>query len=172
IVEPKKAWPRINTKIISNKEIILTVVLPLTAVAAVISLLVIWLGTYLTFGFALKVAVHRLILPVVTIVVTAIIANELAEAFNSVKSLTAALKLIAYSSIPWLLANIVASLFLALSWITLFGLYGIYLLYTGLPVLMDTPEDKNPVYTLSVVVLIFVIQLVLNAIFGIDRIDL
>lgn len=172
ILKPKEAWPGISAKPTSNKQIVLTYVLPLTLIAAVITLLIIWLGTYLTFGFALKVALLRLILPIITIVIAAILTNELAETFDSVKNLTASFKLIAYSSTPWLLANIIASLSWALSWVAIFGLYGIYLLFTGLPVLMKTPEDKKPVYTLAVVVLIFVIQLILSAIFGVDRIDL
>lgn len=169
ILNPREEWPKIAVEPISNKDIILQVVLPLTLIAALISLFVVWLGTYLTFGVALKVAVLRFVLPMVTIIIAAIIANELAETFNSAKNLNASYKLIAYSSIPWLLTNIVVSLFWSLTWLTILGLYGVYLLYTGIPILMKTPEDKNPVYTLTVVVLIFVIQLILSAIFSVNR---
>lgn len=172
IINPKEEWLQIKAAPLSNKEIVLTVVLPLTLAAAIISLLVIWLGTYLTFGFALKVAIRKLLLPIVTIVAVAILANELAGTFNSAKNLTASLKLISYSATPWLLAKIIASLIAALSWITIFGLYGIYLIYIGLPLLMDTPKDKNPVYTLTIVVLIFAIQLILTSIFSINRVNL
>ncbi len=172
ILHPKEEWSKISARQTTNKNLILFYALPLAAVAAVISLLVVWLGTYLTFGFALKVAMLQLVLPVVTIIAAAILTNELAETFNSVKNLPNAFKLIVYSYTPWLLANIIASIWWALSWVMIFSLYGIYLLWLGLPVLMKTPEDKKPVYTLAVVVIIFVVQLILSAIFGVDRVDL
>ncbi len=169
IVNPREEWPKISAQHISNKNLILYYVLPLAAIAAVISLLVISLGTYLTFGFALKVAVLQIAFPVVTIIITAILANELAETFNSVKNLMAAYKLIAYSYTPWLLANIIANISWSLSWIMIFGIYGIYLLWIGLPVLMKTPDDKRPIYTLAIVVTIFLVNLILGAVFGVER---
>ncbi len=172
ILKPKEEWPKISAMQISNKNLILTYALPLAAIAAVISLFVIWLGTYLTFGFALKVAALQIVLPVLTIIASAILTNELAETFNSVKDLTRSFKLITYSYTPWLLANIIASISWSLTWVMLFSLYGIYLLWLGLPVLMKTPEDKRPIYTLAIVVIMFLIGLILSAIFGMDRIDL
>ncbi len=169
IINPEEEWPRIATQQISNKDLILFYVLPLAGIAAIISLFVIWLGTYLAFDFALKVAVLQIVFPVLSVLITAILANELAETFNSVKNLSAAFKLIAYSYTPWLLANIIAAISWSLSWVLIFSLYGIYLLWTGLPVLMNTNEDKRPVYTLTIVVIIFLINLILSAIFGVDR---
>ncbi len=171
ILNPEKEWPRIKGDPISNKNIILTYVLPLAAIAALISLLVIWLGSFFGFGLALKYAVLQLVLPIVTIIISAIIINELAETFNSIKDLNSAFKLVAYSYTPWLLTNIIASISWSLSWFTLLGLYGIYLLWIGFPVMMKTSEDKHPVYALAAVVIILIINLLLTAIFGIDRLN-
>ena len=44
------------------------------------------------------------------------------------------------------------------------ALYGLYLLYLGLPVLMKSPPDKSMGYTVVVVVAAIVVQLVLGSI--------
>ena len=46
------------------------------------------------------------------------------------------------------------------------GLYGLYLLYLGLPRLMKAPEDKALTYTIVVIVAALVINLVVGAILG------
>lgn len=169
ILHPKDEWENISAQKISNKELILFYAVPLVAVASLIRLFSVWLGTYLTFSFALKVAVLQFIQPVATIVVTAILVNELSETFNSKKNLTSAFKLIVYSYTPWLVANIIASISWSLSWVIIFGLYGIYLLWLGISVLMNTPEGEKPIYTLAVTVITLLVNLILGFILNIDR---
>ena len=74
-----------------------------------------------------------------------------------------ALKLAIYSATASWLAGIF-SLIPGLSILGLLGLYSLYLLYTGLPLLMKSPEDKAMTYTIVIVVCAIVIALVIGAI--------
>ncbi|MGQ2933191.1 MAG: YIP1 family protein, partial [Sphingopyxis sp.] len=46
----------------------------------------------------------------------------------------------------------------------LFALYGLYLLYLGLPVLMKVPQDKALGYTVVVVIVYIVLFLIVGAV--------
>jgi hypothetical protein len=66
----------------------------------------------------------------------------LAPVFGGKRDLLSALKLIAYSYTPAWLASF---LYLAPDFVLfgiLFGFYGVYLLYVGLPILMDSANDE------------------------------
>jgi hypothetical protein len=82
--------------------------------------------------------------------VLALIIDALAPTFNSQKSRIQALKLAAYSSSAGWLAGI----FGLIPWIRpleILGLYSVYLLYLGVPVLMKTPREKVLPYTAGIV---------------------
>ena len=51
--------------------------------------------------------------------------------------------------------------------LTLLGLYSLYLLYLGLPVLMKTPREKALGYTVVVIIAAIVLSLIISAIAGI-----
>jgi len=46
------------------------------------------------------------------------------------------------------------------------SLYGIYVLYLGLPILMGTPDDKRPVYTVAILVVVIIVMVVISAVAG------
>ena len=169
LLKPADEWPKVASESQSNKQIILYYVLPLAAIAAIISLFAVWSNTYLGFGLALRFAVLKLVMPILSVVLTAVIVNELADTFDSSKNLNNAFKLVAYSYTPALLAAIITSISWTLSWVALFGLYGVYLLWVGLSILMKTPEDKRLVYIIAIVALMLVINAIISALFGIER---
>ena len=169
LLKPEEEWPKIGAEQRSNKDLILYYVLPFAAVAALISLIILWSSTYLGFGVALRFAVLKLVTPIITVVVAAVVINELAETFDSIKNLNNAFKLVVYSYTPALLAAIIASLSWTLGWVMLLGLYGVYLLWIGLPVMMKTPEDKRLVYIIAAVVLVLLVNVIVGALFGIER---
>ena len=85
----------------------------------------------------------------------------------AVNPVTASLKVAVYSYTPaWVAAVLNILPFLGI--LAIFGgLYGIYLLYLGLPRLMKNPEDKSAGYTVVVVVCAIVLSLVLGAVAGV-----
>ena len=102
-------------------------------------------------------------LSLVMVFVLALIVDALAPTFGGSKSQIQALKLVAYASTAGFVGGIF-SLIPSLSILGLLcGLYSIYLIYTGIPVLMRCPPEKAGAYTAVVVVCAIVAGLVLGA---------
>jgi hypothetical protein len=121
-------------------------------------------GTYrVPIGSAITGAVVTYVLNLAGIYVLGLIIDALAPTFSGQKNPIQALKVAAYSSTASWVAGIFA-LLPGLSILTLLGLYSLYLLYTGLPVLMKAPQDKAVGYTavviLAAIVLILLIGMV------------
>jgi len=78
----------------------------------------------------------------------------MAKTFDSKPSFIQSLELAAYTATPILMAGITA-LFPVLWFVTLAGLaavcYSVYLLYSGVPIMMNIPEEKGFIYSSSVV---------------------
>ena len=109
-------------------------------------------------------ALVQYVLAFVMVYVMALIIDALAPSFNGQKNFNNALKLVVYSyTAAWL--GGVFSLIPAISILGLLcGLYSLYLLYLGIPVLMKSPEDKSLVYTVVAVVCAIVVSIVIGAI--------
>jgi len=107
-------------------------------------------------------AILSYVLTLVGVYVVAFIIDALAPSFNSRKDILSATKLAVFSFTPaW-----VGGIFMiipALGMITLLAsLYGLYLLYTGLPVLMETPKEKTLGYFVVVIIVSIVVSLLIN----------
>lgn len=94
------------------------------------------------------------------------IIDALAPTFGGQKNDVQAMKVAAYSSTAGFLAGIF-QIIPALALIgALLGLYGLYLLYLGLPRLMKAPEDRAMSYTIVTVVVAIVLFIVAGAVTG------
>lgn len=101
-------------------------------------------GGLVGWGFAL--AIIQYILSIIGIIVFAFIFNALAPNFKSKQDKMQSMKLIAAAATPWLIAGIF-TIYPGASLISfLGGLYGLYILYLGLPIMMETPEEQRIVY--------------------------
>lgn len=78
----------------------------------------------------------------------------MAKTFDSKPTFIQSLELAAYTATPMLMVGI-AALFPVLWFVALVGLagvcYSVYLLYSGVPIMMNIPEDKGFIYSSSVV---------------------
>jgi len=110
-------------------------------------------------------AIVGYLLAFAVVYVVALIVDALAPTFGGRKNFDSALKVTAYSYTPsWLVG--VFLLIPGLRFLMILGLYGLYLLWLGLPVLMKSPQDRSLVYTVAVVVCAIVIGIVLGMIQG------
>jgi hypothetical protein len=100
----------------------------------------------------------------------------LAPSFGSEKNFNRSLQLVAYSFTPMWIGGLL-SIFPPIALIgALFGIYGLYLLYLGLPKLKNTPPDKHVGYfvvslIVTVVVywlLVWILHSILLNIFGLS----
>lgn len=100
------------------------------------------------------------LLAFVLVYVVALVVDALARYFGGRPNFTGALKLSVYCFTPVWLAGIFL-LIPGLRFLTILGFYGVYLLWTGLPVLMRVPRDNALAYAALVAVVTLLITLVL-----------
>ena len=172
LLKPKEAWPIIageggDTASIYTGYLIYLAAIP--AIASFIGLSLIGAGG---FGFSVRVPVMSglvqmvvsFVLSLVMVFVLALIVDALAPTFNGTKSQLNALKLVAYGSTAGFVGGIFG-LIPSLSILGLIaGLYSIYLIYTGVPVMMKCPPEKAGAYTAVVVVCGIVAAVILGAV--------
>ena len=91
----------------------------------------------------------------------ALIANALAPTFDGSKDFSRALRLTVYSYTPVWLAGIFL-LVPGLSFLSILGVYGVYLLRLGLPVMMATPVRQALPYAVAVAVSALVLEILLR----------
>ncbi|MCC5977397.1 MAG: YIP1 family protein [Salinarimonas sp.] len=170
IARPREEWPRIAQEEPNIAAIYLAYVLPLAAIPAVASAL----GASLVGielpgmgvirmepGQAFVSGAFQYAMQLATVYVMALVLAWLAPRFGGSGERAAAFKVVAYAFTPTWLAG-VFNLFPALSFLTLLGLYAVYLIYTGLPAVMNIPQRR----ALMATALLILIGIVLSALIG------
>lgn len=120
----------------------------------------------LPFGVVLLRAIFQYGFIIAGIWITSKIINYLAPRFGTVRNDQKAFTVAFYCSLPSMLAS-VAFLLPPLAFLTLIaGLYGAYLMYIGLPMLMQTPKDKQLLYFITILAVSIVVYFILSQIFS------
>jgi Yip1-like protein len=166
LMTPTTEWPVIDSEPATIGSIYKNYVVILAAIGPVCLLIGLFLlgGGYLPMNFLLGQAVLTYLLSLVSVYVLALIIEALAPSFGGTKDRLKAFKVAAYgSTAAWVVGIFYLIPFLAILGIV-GGLYSLYLLYLGLPVLMKTPADKSVVYTVAVVVAAIVINILVGVI--------
>jgi hypothetical protein len=155
LLTPKTEWTVIDGEtgdanyLFTNYVAILAAIPP---VATLIGYSIAGLGV----GRALIFAIFSYIISCLTWYVSALVIDALAPTFGGVKNFGSALKLSAYAWTASWLAGIF-NLIPRLAVLGILGLYSVYLLWLGIPVLMKAPADRATGYTAAVVVIMIVI---------------
>jgi hypothetical protein len=180
LLTPKTEWPVIAAEPATMISIYTGYILLLAAVPAVCQFLKLavfgysmpFLGTmHVGTTFALEAAIRIYLGSVVGAFIMSLIINALAPSFGGQKNSVQALKVVAYSYTASWIAGI-AVLLPALGVLVMFvGLiYGIYLLYLGLPPTMKCPPEKAAGYTavtlICAIILGAVVFYVLGSVLG------
>lgn len=186
LLTPKTEWPVIEAEQTDVKSLYVSYIMILAAIPAVASIISTMmlggmmgaiggrtgLGAGMGGGFAVAHGLASYVVTLVVIFVVALIVDALAPSFGGQKNQVNALKLVAYSATAGWVASI-ATIVPVLGWIIAIAgsIYGIYLLYLGLPVLMKCPEDKAVIYLIVVVVVYIVLSwifmsLIVAGVFG------
>jgi hypothetical protein len=121
------------------------------------------IGRFTPIGRGLMGALAGYVLAFIAVGAIALILNALAPVFGGRKDFDQALKLAVYSYTPAWLAGIFL-LIPGLSFLTILGLYSLYLLWTGLPVLMQSPRERTLPYAIAVVACALVLAIVFGLI--------
>ena len=171
LLKPRQEWSVIAGERTSIGGLMLSYV----AVVAAIPVLAQMIGM-LVFGISvlgvtyrppimttLTAALGQYVLSLIAVGVVAVMIDVLAPKFGGRRNLTQAFKVAAYGSTAAWLAGATA-LVPAIGFLAILGAYSLYLLYLGLPVLMETPKEKALAYTAVVVVLAGLLFVVVGAI--------
>jgi sterol desaturase/sphingolipid hydroxylase (fatty acid hydroxylase superfamily) len=172
LLSPKQEWQTISKETTVIPELYKTYVVILAAIGPVASIIGMSLvGISIPFAGSFRVsiftsissAIVHYILTLIGVYVLALIIDALAPTFSGQKSLNQAFKVAAYSYTPGWVVGVVG-IIPSLSPLMILGLYGLYLLYLGLPVLMESPQEKSLGYTITVIIAAIVIFMVIGVI--------
>lgn len=171
LLNPREAWPQIAAEPADAAQLYRQYLLWLAAIPAVCGFVGFSLVGVGAFGITVRVPLlaglaQMLLsyaLSLVGVWMLALTVQALAPHFGGEADRMQALKLAVYASTAALLGG-VFSLLPALAMLgVLAALYSVYLLYTGLPVLMRSPQARALPYTAVVVVAAIVLGVVLGA---------
>jgi hypothetical protein len=176
LLTPKTEWPVIATEPATVGDLYKNYILVLAAIPAVATFIKtsiigtnVWLaGRVRTdVGTGLASMVLSYVLVLASVYVMALIIDALAPTFGGQKDKTQALKTITYASTASWLAGVAVvvpaiGMLIALAG----GIYGIYLLYLGLPHTMKSAPEKSAGYTAVSIIAAIVLYIVVGAIVG------
>jgi len=174
LMSPRTEWQVIDVEATTPAELYTGYIAPLAAIGpiaqiigySVFGITVPFMGTYrVPIGSAITSALVAYVLSLAAVYILALIIDALAPTFNGQKSQIQALKVAAYSSTAAWVAGIF-HLIPGLRLLTILGLYSLYLLYLGLPIVMKSSREKAVAYTAVVILAAIVLFMVIGAIAG------
>ena len=171
IMTPKTEWLVIAAEEPNTAQIFKGYVLPLAlipAIAHIIGLSVIGRGMMSSFSWGIAMGLIQFILAFVGVYLSAYVIAYLAPRFGSQQDMGRAVQLVAYSYTPAWVAGILSIVPALGVLVFVGGLYGLYLMYLGLPQMMKTPQDKVVGYLvvsiIAMIVIYWIISLLLTSI--------
>jgi len=175
VLKPRETWGTIATEEATIPGLSKEYLLILAAVPALAMFLGRWIigipipfaGRYqLSPGASLINAIIWYVLTIAGVWLLGMVVSYLAPTFGATRDDVKGFKVAVYTYTPSLAAGVLY-LIPALSPIVFIaGLYGLYLLYIGLPIVMGTPKEKSLAYTVVVLVAIILIYIIVGAVTG------
>ncbi|MEW5687754.1 MAG: Yip1 family protein [Pseudomonadota bacterium] len=178
LTRPAATWDEIAAEPATVGGLFRGYVLPLSAIPAVagaIGLLIFGVsGGFLGFGFSYRPspvwiigqALLQFVLGLAMIFVMSLVIDGLAKTFGATQDRVQATKVAAYAPTASWVAGAVM-IFPQLAIVALLGgLYSLYLLFVGLPKVMNAPEERKVPYFAAVLVVVIIVGLVIGAISG------
>jgi hypothetical protein len=171
LISPKTEWAVIDGESATVSSLYTGYIIPLAAIPAAAGFIGMSILGFGVFGSTIRVpiltglttAVAQYVGALAGVYLLALVADALAPNFGGQKNPIQALKVATYAST----ASWVAGIFMmvpGLRMLGILGLYSLYLLFLGLPMLMKTPEDKAVSYTTVVIVAAVVLFVVVGTI--------
>lgn len=172
VMKPRDEWPKINAEAHTVQGLYTQYVMILAAIPAVAAFIGMSFIGFSGFGATYRVPlatglaqmVLQYLLSLGGVYVMALIIDALAPSFGGEKNFLQAFKVAAFfPTASWL-----AGIFYLIPMLGILaivgGLYSLYLLYLGLPLLMKSPEDKAVPYTVVVIIVAIVVMVVIGVI--------
>jgi hypothetical protein len=173
LTKPKEEWQAINTEQPNTMKLIFGYALVLALIPTIASFVATGVigtrafgYTYRSFSGGIMQGLIQFFTALIGVYLLAIIIDLLAPSFNSEKNFGKSLQLAVYSYTAQWVAGIFF-LIPGLRWLPMLaGLYSIYLVATGLPIIKKTPQDKVVGYVVVTILISIAIGVVLALILG------
>jgi hypothetical protein len=163
VTGPVEEWQVIKEEQTDRSGVVRNYVLPFIFLLAITTFLGIFLfRNFVTISIMALGALVTSLGAFLSVYISAYIINELAPRFESKKDFTSSFKLVTYSYTAIFIAHSIASLILPLYFLVIFGLYSVYILWTGLGTMMETPGENRVIYGIICSVTILVAYVLLN----------
>ncbi len=173
VLQPKTEWLVIEGETATVADLYREYIMPLAAVgplASIVGMSMVGISMPMMAAYrvplssAITSAIISYVLSLVGVYVIGLIIDALAPNFKGRQNRLQSFKVATYAST----ASWLGGIFLIFPMLGIFSffaaLYGIYLLYLGLPVLMKAPQEKAGAYTAIVVVVAFVVMVAFAAV--------
>lgn len=166
LTKPAAEWDVINTETATVGGLYTGYACILAAIPAIATILGGVLFTHNLIGSVIA-GVLGYVLSLVGLFIIAFIVDALGPSFGAQKSQIQALKLVTYSNTAGWVAGIggifppIAGLLALIG-----GIYGLYIMYLGLPKLMKSPADKTTVYFIVIIVVAVVVEIAIAIVLG------
>jgi hypothetical protein len=157
LLNPSKYWKTIHSENIPLKRIRNSFLLPLVILVSIALTTgsLIFFNTELSAIYSILLGIRIFIVLTATIYITSYILGEITYPLDLGKDFNNSFRLIVYSFTPFLLCQIVSSVFESLLFVNLIGLYGLYIFWTGADVILRPPQYKRmPLLIATTVVLV------------------
>ena len=174
LIKPKEEWHVVASEKPDATKLIVGYALILAAIPAIASFIkfgvigvTFWGYTSRSIATGIQYGIVQLISAVLGAYLLAWVIDLLAPSFDSKKDFGRSLQLAVYSSTPQWVAGILLIFGTGISMLILvIGLYAIYLLAVGMPVLKNTPKEKVVGYVVVVIIALIIISFVMALIIG------
>lgn len=177
LLTPKAEWAKVAAETPDQNKLIVGYALPLLALGAICGLIgsvvvgLPFIGR-LPIPWALTNAIFAVVVGLVSLFISAVIANALAPSFGSRQDMGRALQLMTYGATASWVAAIITIIPALGMLAVLGGIYSIILIYFGLPFVMNTPADKQVLYLVVLILAYVVVFWILMWIVGIITLSL
>jgi hypothetical protein len=170
VLTPKTEWPVIEAEPTTISQLYKGYVIPLAAFSALMAFVrmsVIGISSFrVPVLSGLTFALVNFVFLLLALYVVGWIIDMLAPTFAGQRDRRQAFKTAAYAFTPAAIASVFGLIGFGLGRLLQFAaaIYGIYLFYLGLPVLMRSPREKAPGYTAAVIVCVILLFIVFGII--------
>ncbi len=171
ILNPKNEWNTIQQEQQGNMDLLMKYLIPLVLIPVICSFIgygligrkYAFIGHVGSVALGVRYAILMVINTLLGIYLTAFVIDLLATSFGATKNFNNALRLVAYSYTPAMVAGIFY-IFPSLAVLAMLAsLYGLYIMYLGIKPMMKAPDDKVTVYFIVSIVVLIVVYAVVTA---------
>ena len=145
LFNPSRYWLTIDSE---NKPILIirnSLLLPLTLLVSVAAIAgsFIFINTELSFAYSLLIGIRKLVVILITTYLAALILRETTYPLDLGRSFTVSYRLVVFSLVPFLLCQVLSSVFESLLFINILALYGLNIFWTGAEIMLKPPQHKK-----------------------------